>query len=77
MRKLLGKEVHYKWTASYQQWFVKLKSMIEQSPTLKNFDPSQEIYMETDASEKVLGCVLVQLGESGDGSKMFPVHFAL
>ena len=46
MRKLLRKDVHYKWTASHQQQFEKLKSMIEQCPTLKYFDPSQEIYMD-------------------------------
>ena len=52
MRKLLGKDVQYKWTALHQQQFEKLKSMIEQSPSLQYFDPSQEIYVETDASEK-------------------------
>ena len=41
----------------------------------KDFDPSQEIYVGTDASGKGLGCVLMQPGESGDESKMFPVHF--
>ena len=76
MRKLLGKEMLYKWTASHQQQFEKLKSMIEQSPTLKYFDPSQEIYVETDESEKELVCVLMQSGESGNESKMFPAHFA-
>ena len=63
MRKLLGRDVHY-------------KCKIEQSRTLKYFNPSQEIYVETEASEKGLGCVLMQPGESGDESKMFPVHFA-
>ena len=51
--------------------------MIEQSPTFKYFAPSLEIYVETGASEKGLGCVLMQPGESGDESKMCPVNFAL
>ena len=76
MRKLLGKDMHYKWTALHQQQLEKLKSMMEQSPTRKYFDLSQEIYMETDTSEKGLGCVLMQPGESGDESKMIPVHFS-
>ena len=51
--------------------------MIEQAPTLKYFDTSQEIYVETDESEKGLGCVLMHPSESGDESKMFPVCSAL
>ena len=68
MRKLLGKTCTTSGDHYISNSFEKLKSMIEQSSTLKYFNPGQEIYMETDASEKGLGCVLMQPGESGDES---------
>lgn len=63
MRTLLKKGVHYVWTADMQQEFEAIKRAIARDVTLTHYDPSKTIIIETDASLKGLGAVLIQDGK--------------
>ena len=60
LQELLKKENEYCWMSVHEEAFKKLKSMIVKDMTLKYFDPSLPIYIETDASKKGIGVVLMQ-----------------
>lgn len=60
MRTLLKKGVHYVWTADMQFEFEAIKRAIAKDVTLTHYDPSKPIIIETDASLKGLGAVLIQ-----------------
>jgi hypothetical protein len=63
MRGLLKKGVHFIWTPDMQQEFSALKRTIARDITLVHYDPTKAITIETDASLKGLGAVLIQDGK--------------
>ena len=62
MRGLLQKDVHYVWTSDMQAEFEDLKNIIAAAVSLIHFDPNKPAVIETDASMKGLGAVLLQDG---------------
>ena len=63
MRGLLKKNVHFAWTSDMEREFVSIKEAIASAVRLVHFDPSQPSVIETDASLKGLGAVLLQNGK--------------
>lgn len=62
MRSLLKKDVHFVWTSDMAQEFENIKQAIASNVKLIHFDPNRETEIETDASIKGLGAVLIQDG---------------
>lgn len=62
LRELLKKDVPWSWTAEHQSAFEDLKTLVANSPTLKFFNPSEQIILQTDASKDGLGACLMQQG---------------
>jgi len=62
MRGLLKKDVHFVWTSDMQQEFETIKQVIANAVSLTHFDPNKPAVIETDASLKGLGAVLIQDG---------------
>lgn len=50
------------WVEQKGAWDA-LKQALQTSPVLKQANPEKEFYIETDASRKGLGAVLLQFGE--------------
>ena len=63
MRGLLKKDVHFVWTSDMQQNFNSIKQAIASATTLVHYDPNRPATIETDASLKGLGAVLIQDGK--------------
>lgn len=59
---LLKKNVQFMWTPQLQQSFDSLKHSLITAPVLKLPDFSSEFVVETDASDKGIGAVLMQQG---------------
>ena len=72
MRKLLIKDVKWKWTAEVDNDFEKLKKEITEAPCLAHFDPKTDKYITTDACNTGLGATLWQK----KGVVFRPVAFA-
>jgi transposase InsO family protein len=62
MRGLLKRDVHYTWTSDMQKDFETIKADIASATTLVHYDPNKPAIIETDASLKGLGAVLIQDG---------------
>ena len=60
LKKLLKKENEFCWMSIHHKAYKKLQSAIVKDMTLKYFDATLPIYIETDASKKGIGVVLVQ-----------------
>lgn len=68
LRQLLKKETPFVWQQEHSNAFCKLKSIITEAPVLAFFDANKENVIQSDASLKGLGCVLLQDGK--------PVYYA-
>ena len=60
MCSLLKKDSHFVWTGDMQLEFEEVKKAIANSVQLTHFDPNKPAEIETDASLKGLGAVLIQ-----------------
>jgi hypothetical protein len=60
MRGLMKKDTHFIWTNDMTQEFNDIKNLIAKSIELVHFDPNKPAIIETDASVKGLGAVLIQ-----------------
>ena len=58
LRELLSTRNHWKWDASQEQAFKKLKALLSSSEVLALYDPSLEFTVSADASAYGLGSVL-------------------
>ena len=63
MRTLLKKDVHFTWTKDMQREFDTTKQAIVESTQLVHYHSSKPVTIETDASIKGLGAVLLQDGK--------------
>jgi len=64
MRKLLRKDVPFKWTPQCEAELTYLKNCLVTDPILKPIDPNKEIVIFTDASVYGLGYCIMQKGEN-------------
>ncbi|XP_072152554.1 uncharacterized protein [Bemisia tabaci] len=62
LRELLKKDVEFLWTPYHSEVLAKLKKRVAEAPILSNFDSSQEIVLQSDASKSGIGACLMQLG---------------
>jgi hypothetical protein len=65
IRKLMKKNVPFKWDTAAQEAFRTLKTKLVQAPILARPDFNKEFILYTDASGAGLGAVLSQEGEDG------------
>ena len=68
IRQLTRNDVEWHWDDPQETAFKKVKELVMKAPILAYYDPSQELDVECDASERGLGAVLTQNGK--------PVAFA-
>ena len=62
MRSLLKRDVHFVWTPEMDSDFFAMQQAIAEATVLIHFDPTKQVVIETDASLKGLGAVLLQEG---------------
>ena len=60
LNDLLKKNEKWVWNIERETCFQNIKSMLEKSPVLEHYDPTQELTVITDASPTGLGAVLAQ-----------------
>ena len=72
LTKLTKKDNTFEWTAECQKAFEELKARMISAPVLKHFDRLKTVYMETDASDYVIGGVMSQKDDEG---QLHPVAF--
>jgi len=65
MRKLLHKNVPFKWTPECEAELSYLKNCLVTDPILKPIDPNKDLIISTDASVYGLGYCVMQAGDSG------------
>ena len=63
---LCKKEVPFTWSKACQSVFEALKKAIASTPVLKHANPDEPFWIETDASNFALGCVLSQKNADGN-----------
>ena len=63
LRSLLKKDTPWTWDTVYQENFETLKKAISENACLKYYDRNDTVDLEVDASQKGLGCALVQQGK--------------
>ncbi len=68
LRELLKKNVPWHWTEKHQEAFEKIKEILSTNRVLRYYDVTKPVILQTDASSKGLGAVLLQDG--------FPIAYA-
>ena len=63
MRSLLKRDMHFLWTSDMQKELDIIKEDIASAVKLIHYDPNKPAVIETDASLKRLGAVLIQGGK--------------
>ena len=63
MRSLLKRDTHFLWTSDMQKELDTIKTDVAHAVKLIHYDPSKPAAIETDASQKGLGAVLMQEGK--------------
>jgi hypothetical protein len=61
---LLKKGKKFHWDKLIQKAFEKLKTSFTTAPVLRHFDPSLDVIVETDASDRAMGGVISQRGSN-------------
>jgi len=69
---LTKKDIKWGWNTACQKAFDTLKNAFTSAPTLRHFDPSRQIFVETDASDWVSSGILSQKDDDG---VLHPVAF--
>ena len=72
LNRLFRKKVPFVWSRITQEAFVRLKHAISSTPVLLHVNQTQPLWIETDASDFALGCVLMQ---KDDKDRMKPCAF--
>ena len=68
LRELTTNQSKFTWARQHDETFATIKQLVIQHPVLKFYNIEEEVTIQTDASEKGLGTVLLQNGQ--------PVAFA-
>lgn len=63
LRELLKEDMQYVWSASHTQDFNRIKQLISSETTLQYYDRQKPVTLQTDASMKGVGAVLLQDGK--------------
>ena len=71
LRQLLEKDVLWHWTNVHNEAFMKLKTVMTQTPVLQFFDVNKPVTLSVDASSKGMGAVIMQEGPVAYASKAF------
>ena len=66
MRRLLKNNVPFVWAKEQSEAFKRMKNLIAETCPLAIFDPHRETIVATDASDRGLGAVLLQIYPSGE-----------
>ncbi|UYV75530.1 K02A2.6-like [Cordylochernes scorpioides] len=64
LRVLTQKCMSWSWSEPQEQAFILSKELVTQAPVLKYFDPSLPVTIQSDASDRGLGAVLLQEEQS-------------
>ena len=64
LQKLTLSKAAWTWNTSYQQLFMKAKSLIKADVCMKFYDDTKLLYLETDAPRVGLGAALLQLHDN-------------
>ena len=65
LTNLLKKGKKFHWDKPTQKAFEKLKTSFTTAPILRHFDPSLDVIVETDASDRAMGGAISQRGPDG------------
>ena len=68
LRELISDQAKFTWAMQHDEAFTTLQQLVIQHPVLKFYNVEEEATIQTDASDKALGAVLLQNGQ--------PVAFA-
>ena len=63
LHRLTDKDTGWCWESSHQEAFETIKQLLSTAPTLRYYDVSEPVTVQTDASEHGLGAVLLQGGQ--------------
>ena len=66
LHRLLRKDAPFIWSKEHHKALESLKKAISSTPVLIHVNPDQPIWIETDASDFALGCILMQKDKHGD-----------
>jgi len=67
-RELLKKDIMWYWTVEHKLVFEKIKDILCNFPILHNFNLTEPFEIQTDASERAIGCCIFQNNK--------PIHYA-
>ena len=62
LRRLLDKDVEWRWDDSHKEALNRVKHLITREPVLSYFDNAKEVTLQCDASESGLGATIMQEG---------------
>ena len=62
IRSLTRSNTEWEWTELQDNSMKEIKRMVTEPPILAFYDPAKELVIESDASQKGLGAVLMQQG---------------
>jgi hypothetical protein len=63
LREILKKNNSFIWEKAQESAFMKIKSLVSDTPILRHFDPNKHVTLQVDASSYGLGAVLLQDGQ--------------
>ena len=63
IRRLTRKDTDWEWAADQERAFTKVKEMVIEAPILSYYNPTHQLEVQCDASQKGLGAALLQQGK--------------